>query len=132
MTQTLLLGDRESTVPGASADGDRLWIALDELERATGWSARPEGLCRGEVCVPARGAAWLDGDRLDFAAFARALGHALARDEERGVWSFGPPVGRGPADVAAPDFRLPDLDGNLHALSDHRGRKVLVLCWASW
>jgi hypothetical protein len=32
----------------------------------------------------------------------------------------------------APDFVLPDLAGRLHALSDHRGRKVLLLAWASW
>jgi alkyl hydroperoxide reductase subunit AhpC len=34
--------------------------------------------------------------------------------------------------VAAPDFTLPDLDGNLHSLSDHRGEKVVLLSWASF
>jgi peroxiredoxin len=32
----------------------------------------------------------------------------------------------------APDVRLPDLDGNAHALSDYRGKKVLLYCWSSW
>ena len=32
----------------------------------------------------------------------------------------------------APDFTLPDLDGNLYSLSDFRGKKVFLLCWASW
>ncbi len=139
MAQTLLYDDRETSLPGATAEGERLWIPLDELEGAAGWSASPQGLCQGDVCVPAGpGAAWLDvaGGRLDFAAFARSLGHALARDEERGVWSFGPPVQRGLAagagPVAAPDFQLPDLDGNPHALSAQRGKKVLLYCWASW
>jgi hypothetical protein len=27
---------------------------------------------------------------------------------------------------------LPDLDGNLHRLSDYRGKKVLLSAWASW
>ena len=141
MAPTVLYGAQESEVAGAVGDGDRLWIPLDELERATGWTAKPEGLCRDERCVPvpaARRADWLDGDRrLDFAAFAVHLGHAVARDEARGVWAFGPPADRGAATsgvgpVVAPDFRLPDLDGAPHALSDYRGKKVLLYCWASW
>jgi hypothetical protein len=141
MAQTILYGALETEPSGATVDRDRLWIPLDELERSTGWTAKPEGLCRGEVCVPvpaARKADWLDDDggRLDFAAFAAHLGHAMARDDERGVWAFGPPADQGAVSgsgpVAAPDFRLPDLDGQLHALSDHRGKKVLLYCWASW
>jgi hypothetical protein len=140
MTQTVLYGALETEVGGAAADRDRLWIPLGELERSTGWTAKPEGLCRDEVCVPvpvARRADWLDGGRLDFAAFAAHLGHAVARDAARGVWAFGPPADRaasaadtGP--VAAPDIRLPDLDGNLHSLADYRGKKVLLYSWASW
>jgi hypothetical protein len=140
MPQTLLLGALETELAGASADRDRLWIPLDELERSTGWTAKPEGLCRGDTCVPvpaARRADWLDdAGRIDFAAFAGHLGHAIARDEDRGIWSFGPPADRGAADgagpVIAPDVRLPDLDGALHSLSDHRGKKVLLYCWSSW
>jgi hypothetical protein len=145
MAQTVLYGALETEVVGAAADRDRLWIPLDDLERATGWTAKPEGLCRGQgqekICVPvpaARQADWLDGEprRLDFAAFAAHLGHAVARDEARGVWSFGPPADRGAVSasgpVAAPELRLPDLDGTLHSLSDYRGKKVLLYAWASW
>ncbi len=151
MPQTLLYGALETELAGASADRDRLWVPLDELERSTGWTAKPEGLCRGEACVPvpaARKADWFErsemggGDpagsagRLDFAAFAAHLGHAIARDEDRGVWSFGPAADRGAAagagPVMAPEVRLPDLDGALHALSDYRGKKVLLYCWSSW
>jgi hypothetical protein len=139
MMQTVLYGALETEIAGAAAEQDRLWIPLDELERSTGWTAKPEGLCRGDVCVPvpaARRAEWLDDARgLDFAAFAAHLGHAVVRDE-RGVWAFGPPADRGAAagsgPVIAPDFRLPDLDGTLHALSDYRGKKVLLYAWASW
>jgi hypothetical protein len=139
MPQTLLYGALEAELSGASADRDRLWIPLDELERSTGWTAKPEGLCRGEACVPvpaARKAEWFEAERLDFAAFAAHLGHAIARDEDRGIWSFGPAADRGAAagtgPVMAPDVRLPDLDGALHSLSDHRGKKVLLYCWSSW
>jgi hypothetical protein len=141
MAQTVLYGARETEVAGATTEHDRLWIPLEDLERATGWTSKPEGLCRGGVCVPvpaARKAEWLDGAarQLDFAAFAAYLGHAVARDVARGAWSFGPPAGRGVAGtsgpVMAPDVELPDLDGALHALSDYRGKKVLLHCWASW
>ena len=141
MAQTVLYGALETELAGAAADHDRLWIPLDDLERSTGWTAKPEGLCRGEVCVPvpaARQTDWIDGAarRLDFAAFAAHLGHAVARDAERGIWAFGPPADRGTSSasgpVAAPDFRLPDLDENLHSLSDYRGKKVLLYCWSSW
>jgi hypothetical protein len=141
VAQTLLYDALDTELAGAEAEGDRLLLPLDDLERATGWTAKPEGLCRREICVPVPAdhkAAWLDDERrrLDFAAFAAHLGHAVARDAERGVWSFGPPADRGTASasgpVAAPDFRLPDLDGALHSLSDYRGKKVLLYCWASW
>ena len=33
---------------------------------------------------------------------------------------------------AAPDFTLPDSTGRMHRLSDHRGKKVLLVTWASW
>jgi hypothetical protein len=140
MVQTVLYGALETELAGAAADRDRLWIPLADLERSTGWTAKPEGLCRGEVCVPvpaAQKADWIDGaGRLDFAAFATYLGHAVARDEAHGVWSFGPPADRGAVSasgpVVAPEFRFPDLDGKLHALSDYRGKKVLLYCWASW
>ncbi|MCH7868912.1 MAG: redoxin domain-containing protein [Myxococcales bacterium] len=36
------------------------------------------------------------------------------------------------AGLAAPDFSLPDLEGTLHSLSDHRGKKVLLIAYASW
>jgi peroxiredoxin len=32
----------------------------------------------------------------------------------------------------APDFSLPDLDGRLHTLREHRGQKILLVAWASW
>jgi hypothetical protein len=139
MAQTVLYGAQETEVAGAAADRDQLWIPLDELERATGWTAKREGLCQGDVCVPvpaARQGEWLVGGRLDFAAFAAHLGHAAARDADRGIWAFGPPADRGAVTgsgpLAAPDFRLPDLDGVQHSLSDYRGNKVLLYCWASW
>ena len=33
---------------------------------------------------------------------------------------------------AAADFRLPDMDGEMHALSDYRGKVVMLNFWATW
>ena len=32
----------------------------------------------------------------------------------------------------APDFALPDREGKLVRLSDFKGKKVLIVTWASW
>ena len=145
MAQTILYGNQEATVDGARAEGDHLWIPLAELQRSTGWKLEPQGLCRGEACVPMppnRRRDWLDEKRgtLDFAAFAAHLGEPAVHDVGHDAWSFGPamsgsggsaiPQGSGP--VPAPDFSLPDLDGKLHSLSAYRGRKVFIFCWSSW
>ena len=34
--------------------------------------------------------------------------------------------------LEAPDFTLPDLDGRPHSLSQQRGKKVLLVAYASW
>jgi hypothetical protein len=36
------------------------------------------------------------------------------------------------ASLEAPDFTLPDLDGRLHSLAEHRGKKVFLVAYASW
>jgi thiol-disulfide isomerase/thioredoxin len=34
--------------------------------------------------------------------------------------------------LAAPDFVLPDMDGEQHTLQDYRGKVVLLNFWATW
>jgi AhpC/TSA family protein len=36
------------------------------------------------------------------------------------------------ASLEAPDFSLPDLEGRRHSLSEYRGKKVLLVAYASW
>ena len=53
----------------------------------------------------------------------------------RAVWSFGEmPVVRGSFLQLAyrADFAVPDRKGRVVHLSDFRGKKVLVVTWASW
>ena len=45
---TVLTDAGELTV-GAT---NRLWLSADDAERVTGWSLKPEGICRNDVCVP--------------------------------------------------------------------------------
>ena len=77
----------------------------------------------------------LDRTRFNVTELARKLQQAFAVDRDHAVWSFGNiPVTRNAflQSAMAPDFALPDRDGRLVRLSDFRGKKVLVITWASW
>jgi hypothetical protein len=138
MAITVVYEDRVASLAGEADDGG-LWVAGPELARTLGWELKPEGLCRGPLCIPvppARRAELVRADgAVDLAALARHRGQAIAHDEERSVWAFGP-SSEVRSDVArslvAPDFTLPDLEGRPHTLSAERGRKVLLASWASW
>ena len=138
MATTVVYEGREAALDHADRRGDELWIPLDALEAATGWDPSPEGLCRGDACVAIPGGArWVDedGGRIDVAGFARYLGHPVVHDESGTSWAFGPPVSARRAMLAsleAPDFELADLDGRLHRLSEHRGKKVFLFSWGSY
>jgi hypothetical protein len=117
-------------------EGDRVRIAPAALERATGWALKPEGLCREAVCVPVRDrAALANAAGVDLAAFAAALGRPLALDLAEGAAALGTAAADRAASLAsleAPDFSLPDLAGRRHTLSEHRGKKALLIAYASW
>jgi hypothetical protein len=107
-------------------------LSADEFDAATGWACRPEGMCKGDTCVPVPGAVDANG-RLDVETVAGRLGMALVADDEAGVWALGPESGRRALTTAAvPDIELPDVDGNPFTLSALHGRKVLLVAWASW
>ena len=135
---TILYGDRETLVENATAQAEELWLPLDALEAATGWDSSPEGMCRGETCVPVpKNAGWLDekGSRIDLAGFARHLDQPVVHDDGRTTWAFGeaPAARRAVIDsLEAPDFALPDLDGKIHRLSDYRGKKVFLFSWGTY
>ena len=102
------------------------------LVARTGWEAKPEGLCKGDRCIPAPDAANEDGT-LDLAVVADRLGMALVRDRDRSVVALGPEGGGWALTTATvPDLTLPDIDGNPCSLSSLHGRKVLLVAWASW
>jgi hypothetical protein len=107
-------------------------LAIDpgELARRTGWELKPQGACKGDRCVPLRAAA---GEAVDARLLAERLGMPLVWDEPSGLWCLGPEAGgRSIVDVTAPDLVLPDLNGRALELRSLRGRKVLLVAWASW
>jgi hypothetical protein len=107
-------------------------LSADDFADATGWVAKPEGMCKGDACVPAPGAVDAEG-RVDVAAVADRLGMALVVDDHAGVWALGPESGgRALTTAVAPDLTLPDVDGNPFDLAAMHGRKVLLVAWASW
>ncbi len=127
---TLLTESGDFTV--AATDG--LWLDAADVARATGWTLKPEGMCRDEACVPLPASATRDG-RVDLAAFWRLLGAPVVADSTNAVWSLGRAAEErndALAGLVAPDFTLPDLEGNLHTLSALRGKKVFLSTWASW
>jgi hypothetical protein len=127
------------TVDAEVGDGGAVRFTSDSLAEVTGWKLEPQGLCRGDVCVPVRGRAVAGADGLvDLAAFAELVGLPLALELEGPDGPVAVLTERSDERTAAitsgmaPDFTLPDLDGNPVSLHDFDRRKRLLLAGASW
>jgi hypothetical protein len=135
-----IIDEGRPTAVTARVLGDRVWLSPAGMKAALGWELKPEGLCRGDVCVPcpdgllegARGS----GDRaIDLTHLAAVLRRPVALDgEERAAYLGAPAQVRAEAlaSLAAPDFTIPDLLGRSHSLADHRGKNVFLVAYASW
>ena len=138
MAIDIIYGDRISAGVDADTTGGALWLKGDDLKRVSGWEFKPQGFCKGDVCVPvpaARKNELVDGGRSNLAALAGLLGQPVVNDAEFNAWCIGEAAAerkRVLTSLDAPDFTLPDLDGKMHSLSDYRGKKVFVVSWASW
>jgi hypothetical protein len=134
-----LLTDQDTTAIAAGrVSGEDLWLAARDFESATGWTLKPEGFCKGEVCVPVppgRAGDLVDGQQINVAGFWRHMDWPLAHDASGETWVLGTSAASRSEQLRsleAPDFSLPDLDGRRHALAAERGKKVLLVSWASW
>lgn len=109
---------------------DRPDLPIEEFERETGWLLKPEGACRAGVCIPLPTL----GATVDVGTLAERLGMGFVHDERHGLWGLGPSTvsGRALESVDAPDFTLPDLEGRPFWFGSLRGRKVVLVAWASW
>jgi hypothetical protein len=108
-------------------------VTADDFAARTEWHPKPEGLCRGEVCVPAPGSLRDDGT-IDVTVVAERLGMPLIHDDTHNVYSLGPATatGRALSTVVAADPVLRTRDGADFRLSSLHGRKVVLLAWASY
>ena len=135
---TLLHEQTEISSKTARVSNEDLWISPRELELATGWAMKPEGFCLGDVCVPLPSgdrARYVEGDRINVAAFWRRLGNPIEHDASGEIWALGTGASDRSASLQsleALDFALPDLSGATRTLSEQRGKKVLLVTWASW
>lgn len=108
-----------------------LTVDRAEFERGTGWTLKPEGACKGDVCIPLPDPT---ADTLDVNATASAMGLPLVAATEHNLWALGPEsIGsRALTSAQAPNLRLPDLQGNEFELSSLRGQKIVVYAWAPY
>ena len=139
---TVVREDRVVALERTLAHEADLWVLPADLPQVNGFELKPEGACMDALCVPASeegpdplllsrdGSQWFA-----VTALARRLDQAVVSAPERRVWSLGAISleRRAYLDSAvAPDFELPNRDGDLVRLSDFRGKKVLLITWASW
>jgi hypothetical protein len=113
---------------------DALWVKKRDLPAINAFEVKPQGACRDDLCIPIA-KQMLRGDYFDLTAFAKRIGQPVVADVDARVWSFGEIQAlRGSflEGRLAPDFTVPDRAGRPVRLADFRGKKVLVVTWASW
>ena len=109
-------------------------ISRSEFEQHTGWAFKPEGACKGDVCIPLRDNPADANATLDLAVIADQMGMPLVSSPEHSLWALGPEsVGsRALTSAIAPPLSLPDLAGKPFDLASLRGKKVVVYAWAPY
>jgi AhpC/TSA family len=141
--RAIVVYDEAATAVSSQENGDagQLWINTADLARATRFEVKPQGVCRDELCFPlpkARQKEFLHEEAgkkwFNLTRFAELVNQPVAHDTATATWYFGlrSDQRQALASLRAPDFTLPDLEGKPHSLSDFRGKKVLLVTWASW
>jgi peroxiredoxin len=130
---TILVDGVGRTVP-LEPDGARLVVAPDAVPGLLNWTVKNGTLCRDDRCVQLTAETMQQGG-IDILALARLLNMPAVVAHEHRVMALAESA-QERTDLlrggVAPDFALPDLAGQTHRLSDYRGRKVLLVAWASW
>lgn len=132
----VLLHDGQQIKVVVEKNGDALLIAPANLQTLLGWQVKDNTLCRDDRCLPLSFHPQLmRNGKVDLVALTTLQQMPLARDEQHAVLSIGESVedqGGLLQSAIAPEFALPDATGKMHKLSDYRGKKILLVTWASW
>jgi len=138
---TVVYDEVSTGIDSANEEAGQLWITTADLKQATRFEVKPQGVCRDVLCFPLPksrtsefvrkegGKSWFN-----LSAFAGLVHQPVAHDAGVSTWYFGlrSDQRQGLASLQAPDFTLPDINGKMHSLADFRGKKVLLVTWASW
>jgi hypothetical protein len=129
---TVLFQDQTVALEKIRPDSKDLWVRAADLPRINQFTLKPVGACRADMCIPVP-KALKSGEWFNLTGFAQRLHQNYVAAD--GVWSFSEiPLIRGDyyQSRIAPEFAAPDRKGRTVHLSDFRGKKVLVITWASW
>jgi hypothetical protein len=129
---TVLYEDRRIELRQSRVENDDLWIPVGELGRINEFVVKPQGACRSDICIPLGNELKRRG-WLNLSGFARKVKQVVVREGE--LWSLSEmPLLRSGflQSRIAPNFSVKDRKGQSVQLSDFRGKKVLLLSWASW
>jgi hypothetical protein len=139
---TVLFNDSVVEIENTLAAPNDLWVSPEDLTKITGLELKPEGACVGDICIPIKqdtdgdlfvtrdGSPWVNATGL-----AKIVRQSVVVDHDANVWSFGEIPNAHVASLSegmAPDFAMKDRQGNTVKLSDYRGKKVIIMTWASW
>ena len=135
---TILMEQGPSDISAGPGAEGQLWLTAADAEAVSGWALKPEGLCKGDICMPVPADQAVDYVRdgaVNLAAFWSRMNKPAAHSQDGDVWAFGEGADDRAANLTsldAPDFSLSDLAGTVHSLSDYCGKKVFLATWASW
>ena len=133
-TVTVLMPHESIEVEGQCVD-DLVLVDRSSLTEVLGWELKPQGLCRESECIPVTESDLLHADRVDLRAAASAVGVTSMLADDTDLVALSVPS-QARSDVLtrrrAPNFVLPDLDGEDHSLEQFEGRKRLLVAFASW
>ncbi len=139
---TILTPAHTVTIDRTLADPNDLWVTAADLPLIDGFELKPEGACLDEICVPIRQAedsdifvTRQDTGWVNVTELAARIQQPVVADHDTDTYSLGAiPAQRQSfvREAQAPDFTLTDWKGATHSLSDFKGRKIMLLSWASW
>ncbi len=133
-TVTVLMPHESLEVEGHCVD-DLVLVDRTSLQEVLGWELKPQGLCRESECIPVTETDLLHGDCVDLRAAATAVGVSSMLVDDTDLVALSVPSQTRSDALSrrrAPNFVLPDLDGEDHSLEQFAGRKRLLVAFASW